>query len=175
MEMKNNDKTLLKTILLDCLKPWMQEKADVRTQKYICLKCPVISQSKLSRILDENSSTCPTFEETVDLIMFINKPEALDRFVRNSKSNLSQYLLSLKNWKGSRVNIEYKEEEDQFSMLQNIADSLSILKQEFKWRQNNLILFRGILLGFVFGFLITPYFLDIIYYFKDYFFKYYTN
>lgn len=174
MELKNNDKTLLKTILLDFLKPWMQEKPDVRTQKYICLKCPAISQSKLSRVLDENSSTCPTFEETVELIMFIDKPEALDRFIRNSKSTLSQYLVSLKNWKGDRVHIDYKEE-DQFSILQNINDGLSVLKQEFTWRQNNLVLVRGMILGLAFGFVLTPALLDIIYYFKDYFLKHYGN
>ena len=146
METKNNDKTLLKTILLDFLKPWMEEKPDVRTQKYICLKCTSISQSKLSRVLDDKSTTCPTFDETIELMMFIDKPEAMDRFIRTSKSSLSTYLRTLKNYKGGKLDAEAQIDKTE-DKIANINDNLSLIRQELTWRASRIDIIKGLILG----------------------------
>lgn len=146
MEIKNSDRTLFKTIVLDALKPWMEEKPEVRSQKYITNKCSSISQSKLSRILDEKSQTCPSFEETVELMMFINKPEAIDRFLRSSNSSLSHYLKSLKSSKGIKFDEKLKIANDE-EMISDINDNLALIRQELTWRARKIDVALGILYG----------------------------
>ena len=146
MESMKKDKTLFKTIVLDHLPKWMQEKPEVRSQKYISLKCPSISQSKLSRILDSKSTTCPSFEETVELMMFIKRPEAIDRFLRASDSQLSYHLKSLKDTKGIKFDEQLKVTNDE-NTISDINDNLALIRQELTWRARKIDLAKGILGG----------------------------
>ena len=114
--------------------------------RYLFLKCTSISQSKLSRVLDDKSTTCPTFDETIELMIFIDKPEAMDRFIRSSKSSLSTYLRTLKNYKGGKLDTEAQIDKTE-DKIANINDNLSLIRQELTWRASRIDMAKGIVLG----------------------------
>lgn len=121
---RNDDELLLKSMVIDLLKPWMDEKPDARTQSIVASKCPNVSTAKLSRILNTDNPACPTLEETIELLTCADKLSSLDRFIKNSSSGTGNYLRALKNWNGERVQLELSQN-DHAAVLSAISDGFS--------------------------------------------------
>ena len=79
-------------------------------------------------------------------MIFIDKPEAMDRFIRSSKSSLSTYLRTLKNYKGGKLDTEAQIDKTE-DKIANINDNLSLIRQELTWRASRIDMAKGIVLG----------------------------
>lgn len=133
---RNDDELLLKSIVIDTLKPWMDEKPETRTQSIVASKCPNVSTAKLSRILNADNLACPTLEEAIELLSCSDKLQGLDRFTR-----------ALKNWKGERVSISLPDNADTQKLLVAINDGISGAKVDINKRERILYFMAGVFFG----------------------------
>lgn len=144
---RNDDELLLKSIVIDTLKPWMDEKTEARTQSIVASKCPNVSTAKLSRILNPDNPACPTLEEAIELLSCSDKLQGLDRFTKNSTSATGSYLRALKNWKGERVSINLPDNADTQKLLVAINDGVSGAKVDINKRERILYFMSGVFFG----------------------------
>jgi hypothetical protein len=149
---RTDDELLLKSIVIDTLKPWMDEKPEARTQSIVASKCPNVSSAKLSRILTPDNPACPTLEESIELLACSDKLVALDRFSKNSTSATGAYIRALKNWKGEQVSITLPDNADTQKLLAAINDGISGTKGELRKNEKYLFFASGVMFGAILSF-----------------------
>lgn len=100
------DEKILKDLSIEAFNKWSAENPAARTIQASAERLPTISNSTFSRIVDPKHTRGASLDEAIEILTLTNHLELLDRFMKQSTSDSSNYLRMLKNKTGEQIKID---------------------------------------------------------------------
>lgn len=137
----------LKMMLIEHFNKWKLEKPIARNQKKIVSYCPSITESGLSRILNESDNKCPSLNEAIEIFLSTDGIKVFESYVKSTNTQSCHYLRSLLKKSNNNTHIIDRPIVDNSNLLIELNEKFDRAKKELNFLDKFSYQFQGALIA----------------------------